>query len=171
MPLKIAVTAALVAALAVASVASAHVRLDPAKVPAGSFSRFAIRVPTEDPTASTVKVSVQLPPGLAFVNFQPKPGWKRTVTTERLKTPMKLFGETITERITSVTWTSAGAKIRPGEFDEFGMTAAMPAKAGLQLSFPAVQTYSNGTVVRWIGPASSDHPAAVVALGPAATGE
>ena len=167
MRFKIVLTAAVMAALAGASVASAHVRLDPAKVPAGSFSRFVVRVPTEEPTAATVKVSVQLPLGLAFVNFQPKPGWKRTVTLQKLKTPLKLFGETITERIATVAWTSAGAKIAPGEFDEFGMTAAMPAKAGLQLSFPAVQTYSNGKVVRWIGPADAELPAPVVALGPA----
>lgn len=169
MRFKLAFLAALVAALAAASIASAHVRLDPATVPAGSFSRFVVRVPTELPDASTVKVSVQLPPGLAFVNFQPKPGWKRTVTIEKLATPLKLYGETITERIATVTWTSTGAKIGPGEFDEFGMTAAMPAKAGLKLSFPATQTYSNGKIVRWIGPADADTPAPIVTLAAAAT--
>ena len=136
MRFKLAFLAALVAALAAASVASAHVRLDPATAPAGSFTRFVVRVPTELPTASTVKVSVQLPPGLAFVNFQPKPGWKRTVTIEKLATPMKVYGETITERIATVTWTSAGGKIGPGEFDEFGMTAALPAKAGQYTAHP-----------------------------------
>jgi hypothetical protein len=33
------------------------------------------------------------------------------------------------------------------------------AKAGTLLTFKAVQTYSNGEVVRWIGPPSADEPA------------
>ena len=144
--------------------ASAHVTVNPNEVPADSFSRFAVRVPTERPNADTTKIVVRLPKGLFFVSFQPKPGWKRTVTMQKLDPPVELFGEMQTERVATVTW--EGGKIAPGEFDEFGMSAKVPNAPGRTLAFPAVQTYSNGEVVRWIGAPDSETPASRVTLGP-----
>lgn len=149
-------------ALVLAPAAAAHVTVNPNEVPADSFSRFAVRVPNERPNADTVKVTVNLPKGLFFVSFQPKEGWERTVTTEKLDPPAEVFGEKVTERIATVTW-EAGA-IAPGEFDEFGMSAKVPNAPGRQLVFPALQTYSNDEVVRWIGPPDADEPAARVTL-------
>ncbi len=151
-------------ALLSAPVASAHVTLNPNEVPADSFSRFAIRVPNERPNAGTTKVVLQLPQGLFFVSFQPKPGWKRTITMEKLDPPVELFGEMQTERVATVTW--EGGRVAPGEFDEFGMSAKVPAEA-VTLAFPSTQTYSNGEVVRWIGAADADTPAPRVTLTPA----
>jgi len=74
----------------------------------------------------------------------------------------------VTERVASVT--SSGGRIRPGEFDEFGMSAKLPNTPGKSLVFPAVQTYSSGEVVRWIGPPDSEEPAPAVKLT-AAEGE
>jgi periplasmic copper chaperone A len=149
-------------ALAVAAPAAAHVTLNPDAVPADSFSRFAIRVPTERENASTTKVTIRLPRGLFFVSFQPKPGWKRSVTMEKLDPPAEVFGEMVTERVASVTW--EGGKIAPGEFDEFGLSAKVPNAPGTKLTFPSVQTYSNGEIVRWIGPPDADEPAPQVTL-------
>jgi uncharacterized protein len=153
------------AALALAPAAAAHVTVNPNEVEADSFSRFAIRVPTERPDASTVKVELQLPEGLDFVSFQPKPGWTRTVKMEKLAQPKKVFGETITERVASVTW--SGGKIAPSEFDEFGMSAHVPNAVGKELVFPALQTYSSGEVVRWIGAPDAEEPAPRVKLAAA----
>lgn len=159
---KTLIVAAL-AALVLVPAASAHVTVNPNEVSAGSFSRFAVRVPTERPNADTTKVVLQLPEDLAFVSFQPKPGWTRTVTMVKLAKPVTNDeGETVTERIGTVTW--KGGKIAPGEFDEFGLSAKVPDTAGQTLVFPAVQTYSNGEVVRWIGAADADTPAPRVAL-------
>ena len=153
-------------ALVLVPAATAHVTLNPNEVPAGSFSRFAVRVPTERPDADTTKVVLQLPEGLAFVGFQPKPGWTRTVTMEKLANPVTNDeGETVTERIATVTW--EGGKIAPGEFDEFGMSAKVPDTAET-LVFPATQTYSNGEVVHWVGAADADTPAPRVMLTAAA---
>ena len=64
---------------------------------------------------------------LSFVGFQPKPGWTRTVTMVKLAKPVTNDeGETVTERIDTVTW--EGGKIAPGEFDEFGISAKVPAE-------------------------------------------
>ena len=147
--------------LLLAPLAGAHVTLNPNEVPADSFSRFAVRVPNERPSSGTTKVVLQLPEGLFFVSFQPKPGWKRTITTEQLDPPVELFGETYSERVATVTW--EGGTIAPGEFDEFGMSAKVPAEPGT-LTFPATQTYANGEVVRWIGAADADTPAPHVEL-------
>jgi uncharacterized protein YcnI len=143
-------------ALVVVPAAGAHVTLNPNNVPADSFSRFAVRVPTERPDADTTKIVLKLPQGLFFVSFQPKPGWKRTITTEKLDPPVEVFGEQQTERVATVTW--EGGRIAPGEFDEFGLSAKVPAEQTV-LVFPATQTYSSGEVVRWIGAADSDTPA------------
>jgi periplasmic copper chaperone A len=146
--------------------ASAHVTVNPRTVQADSFARFAIRVPDEAEDAQTVKVTVKLPASVSFVSFQPKPGWNRSVTMVKLAKPITNDeGETVTERIDTVTW--EGGEIAPGEFDEFGMSAKVPAAQG-KLVFPAVQTYSNGDVVRWIGDPDADTPAPRVTLTPRA---
>jgi periplasmic copper chaperone A len=155
MLIRIALVCTLTALIA-APAAAAHVTLNPEEAAAGSFARFDIRVPTER-DVDTTEVTVQLPDGLFFVSFQPKPGWKRTVKMEKLAQPVAIFGDEITERVASVTW--SGGKIAPGEFDEFGMSARMPEKAGTELVFPALQTYAGGEVVRWIGPPDADEPA------------
>ena len=146
--------------------ASAHVTVNPRTVQADSFARFAVRVPDEAEDAQTVKITVQLPESVSFVSFQPKPGWKRSVTMVKLAKPITNDeGETVTERIATVTW--EGGRIAPGEFDEFGLSAKVPAAQG-KLVFPTVQTYSNGDVVRWIGDPDSDTPAPRVIVTPRA---
>ena len=131
------------AALVAAPAATAHVTLNPDTAPANGFARFDVRVPTEEDNP-TVGVTVQLPEGLTFVSFQPKPGWNRTEQKSG-------------DRVTSVTWT--GGSIAPGEFDEFGLSARMPNKPGTALVFPALQRYSSGKVVRWIQAPDGENPA------------
>jgi uncharacterized protein YcnI len=163
---KTPILLALVGALLAVPAASAHVTVNPNEVPADSFSRFAIRVPNETEDTDTTKITVQLPASVSFVSFQPKPGWKRTATMVKLAKPITNDeGETVTERIATVTW--EGGQIAPGEFDEFGLSAKVPAAQG-KLVFPAVQTFSNGDVVRWIGDPDSDTPAPRVTVTPRA---
>jgi uncharacterized protein YcnI len=146
--------------------AGAHVTVSPRTLPASSFSSFAIRVPDEAPDAATTKVTVQLPAELSSVSFQPKPGWERSVTTVKLAKPVTNDeGETVTDRIATVTW--EGGAIAPGEFDDFVLSGRAPGTRGT-LVFPAVQTYSNGDVVRWIGDSGSDSPAPRVTVTPRA---
>jgi uncharacterized protein YcnI len=149
-------------ALVLPGAASAHVTVNPNKVPADSFARFDVRVPNEQEKADTTKVTVQLPEGLLFASFQPKPGWTRTTTMVKLAQPVTSDDGTVTERVATVTW--SGGKIAPGEFDEFGFTAKVPDTVGKMLVFPSVQTYSNGDVVRWIGSPDADEPAPRVTL-------
>jgi periplasmic copper chaperone A len=161
MRFRTALILAAAAAALLAPSAAAHVTLNPNAVPADSFSRFAVRVPTER-GVPTVKVTLRIPEGLTFVSFQPKPGWTRTVQMVKLAKPITMEGETVTERVGTVTW--SGGSIGPGEFDEFGLSAHVPNSPARELVFPAVQTYSNGEVVRWIGDPDADEPAPRVKL-------
>ena len=160
-----ALAAALLAVALSSPTALAHVTVQPNEAPAGSFFRFAVRVPTERDDASTTKVTIKLPENLAFVGFQPKEGWKRTVKMKKLDEPIEVSGATIDEVVASVTWT--GGEIAPHEFDEFGFSARVPDEPGT-LEFEGIQTYSSGEVVRWVGAPDSEEPAPmvnVVALG------
>jgi uncharacterized protein YcnI len=156
-----AAAAAASLSLLVSAPAMAHVTVQPNEAQTSSFSRFVVRVPNERDDAATTKIQVKFPADLGFVGFQPKAGWTRDVKMRTLDKPIEMFGEKIDEVIDTVTWT--GGKIAPGEFDEFGFSAALPSDVG-SLQFPAIQTYSSGEKVRWIGPEDAEEPAAHVSL-------
>jgi len=159
-----------IAAVAFPAAAAGHVTLNPREWEAGGFARFDVRVPNERDNASTTEVTVQFPEGLTFVSFQPKPGWTRSVEMETLAEPIEVFGEEVTERIASVTWT--GGEIKPGEFEEFGVSFRVPETPGESLLFPSLQTYSNGEVVQWVDPdPEAETPAPQVAVLPPAEEE
>jgi len=168
MRLRTALTIGVVAALGGAAAASAHIRIDPARPGAGSDTRLTLVVPSELPTSPTTKVSVQLPASIVWASFRAIPGWKRTVVIQKLVKPTTLDGESITQRIASVTWTATGGGIAPGDFENFEIRVALPNRPGAKLAFPTVQTYANGKVMRWIGAADADEPAPIVVLGPTA---
>jgi periplasmic copper chaperone A len=157
-----AVVVAVVAALLAAQAASAHVTVNPNEWEAGGFARFAVRVPNEQDDADTIEVTVRFPQSIISASFQPMPGWERSIEMEPLDEPIEDEGEQITEHIASVTWT--GGRISPGEFEEFGVSFRVPETPGEDLVFPALQTYSNGEVVRWVGPPDSEAPAPIVTV-------
>jgi uncharacterized protein YcnI len=154
----IVVGTSVLAVLVAAGPALAHVTVQPAEGVIGSFSVFVVRVPTERDNASTTSVEVEFPP-LPSVRFMDVPGWERTVEMRTLDEPLELFGEEVTEVVGTVTW--EGGEIGPGEFQDFPFSIAVPEEV-TTLEFPAIQTYDNGEVVRWIGPPDSEEPAALV---------
>jgi periplasmic copper chaperone A len=157
------IAAALAALLVVAPVAAAHVTLNPREWEAGGFAKFDVRVPNERDNAATTRVTLRFPEQVISASFQPVEGWRRTVKMVQLDEPIDDEGEQITERIDTVTW--AGGSIRPGEFQEFPVSFQVPEEQpGTELAFPAIQVYSNGETVRWIGPPEADEPAPVVAV-------
>ena len=160
--------ALLAGALAAPAMADAHVTVQPDTVPAGSFARLDVRVPNERQDASTEQVEVKLPDGFIFVSYEPVPGWSVEVKEEKLATPVESHGEQITEQVATVTFTadSPAAAIQPGQFRDFGLSVGVPKDAaeGDVLTFPAIQTYDSGEVVRWIGDPESEAPAAQVTL-------
>jgi uncharacterized protein len=159
--------AMVVAILALAPAAAAHVTLQPPEAPAGGFTRLDVRVPNERDNADTTKVVVQLPPGFLSVSYEPVPGWDVKLTMRKLDKPVEQFGEQVTEEVGRIAFTGDGETgvIRPGQFQDFGLSLAVPeGKPGTMLTFKALQTYTGGEVVRWIGPPDSEEPAPQVEL-------
>jgi uncharacterized protein len=161
-----ALIVAAAALLAAPAAAQAHVTLQPNEAPAGGFTRLNVRVPNERDSASTTKIDLQLPPGFADASYEPVAGWTVKVTKTKLAQPIKTDDGEITEGVSQITWTADGAKdgIPPGAFRDFGLSVRIPGKAGDKLTFKALQTYSNGEIVRWIGPEGSDNPAPIVSV-------
>jgi uncharacterized protein YcnI len=152
-----------IAGLVVAAPASAHVHVDAADPAPGATSVLTFQVPGEsDNGALTTELSVTLP-NVASARAELMPGW-----TSRLDR------DTAAGTVKSVTWTAApGTGISPDQFALFRVSVTLPATESA--SFPATQTYSDGTVVRWDEPARPDggepeHPAPVVALSGAPAG-
>ena len=87
--------------------------------------------------------------------------------------PVTAHGENITDVVTRIVWTAAaGNGIKPGEFDEFEVSAG-PLPDVETLTFKALQTYADGEVVRWIeepaaGGHEPEHPAPVLHVAKAA---
>jgi uncharacterized protein YcnI len=156
------------AALALPAVADAHVTLQPKTDPAGSYAVLDVRVPTERDNASTTKVQVKFPPGFVSVSYQRVPGWQVDVKMERLARPVRTDDGEVTAQVSEIDWTATtpAARIAPGQFQDFPISVALPDRPGV-LTFKALQTYSNGEVVRWIGPPDADEPAPQVTLTPA----
>lgn len=167
---RIIAAAGAVAALAAPAAAQAHVTVQPKQAPAGGFARLDVRVPSEEPTAATRKIVVQMPAGFADASYEPVPGWRVTVAKRKLAKPVKTDdGDTLTEELSTITFTATGRGIGPGQFQDFGLSLGIPDKpAGTKLTFKAVQTYAGGKVVRWIGAPGSDEPAPQVELVAAA---
>ena len=167
--LKIAGLVAATALIAPAG-ASAHVTLQPDSAPAGAFERLDVRVPNEEEDAATTKVEVEIPDGIIFLSTEPVPGWEATIKREKLDEPIEAFGEEYNEQIATVTFEATDGGLQPGQFQDFGMSVGLPEAEGEALEFPAIQTYDNGDISRWVGPEDSEEPAPLVHLT-AAEGE
>ena len=161
---------ALAAVLALPAAAQAHVLVVPDTAPQGAEMRLDIRVPNERDDATTTKVDVELPPGFAEASYQPVPGWNVKVSHVKLNPPVQSDDGPITEGVGRITWTaqSKADGIPVGGFQDFGLEVLVPGKAGGTLTFKALQTYSNGTIVRWIGAEDSDTPAPTLKVTAAA---
>ena len=168
--LRTALVASVAAALVIPAAAQAHVTLQPNTAAAGAFTRLDVRVPNERDDASTTKVEVQFPDGFASASYEPVPGWTVKVTKGKLATPIETDDGQVTEGVKQITWTADGEQdaIPPGAFQDFGLSVRIPEKAGDKLEFKALQTYSGGEVVRWIGAEGTDNPAPIVTVTEAA---
>jgi uncharacterized protein YcnI len=132
--------------LVFAASALAHAELSPSVALAKQLQLFSLAVPTEKESATTSRVELTLPSGFSIDSFVPAPGWKRQAQTTGT-------GENTV--IQKVTWT--GGKVPTEEDALFQFLAS--ASASKTYSFKVRQTYSDGTVVDWTGPESSDTPA------------
>jgi uncharacterized protein YcnI len=159
------------ASIGIAAVASAHVSVSSQDAAPGGFGKFTFRVPNESGTASTVDLRIQIPQeaALASLSWQPVPGWTVTTTTADLPEPVRNDeGQEISSYVSVVEFHADATGIGPGEFQEFSL-AGGPFPKSTALTFPAVQTYSDGSQTAWIEPTvegqpEPEHPAPVLTL-------
>lgn len=172
-----AAVAGLVAALTLtlAVPAAAHVTVNANSAVQGGYAKLTFRVPNESDTASTTKVEVNLPADTPFasVSLKPVAGWTMAPVKTKLAKPIEAHGTQLTEAVSKITWTATGdAAIKPGQFQEFDVSVG-PLPKVPQVVFKALQTYSDGAIVRWIDEPTTDgtepeKPAPVLKLTAAA---
>jgi uncharacterized protein YcnI len=148
--LKTFVAAALLA-LAAPVAAFAHAELSPTVGLKGHTALYTLAVPTEKENAQTTQIEFTPPSGFDIDSFVPSPGWTRNV---------QQTGSGENAVITKVIW--SGGKVPTGEDAAFSFLAA-PSDAKTY-SFVVRQTYSDGSVVDWNGPESSDTPSPTVSI-------
>ena len=134
-----------IAALFLASVASAHVTVWPQQSQAGAGERYTVRVPTEGQVATT-SVELEIPTDVAVSAVLVGGGYTYDVRREG-------------NRIVAITWR---LEIKPGETGEFVFFARNP-KAG-QIAWKARQRFADGTSADWVGVEGDRRPAAVTRL-------
>jgi uncharacterized protein YcnI len=127
----------------------AHAEMSPTLVLSKHLQEFGLLVPTEKENATTTSVELTVPSGFAIDSFVPAPGWKRTVQS-------KGSGEEAI--VQKVTW--SGGKTPTGEDSAFHFLAT--ADSSKTYDFEVRQTYSDGSIVDWSGPESSDTPAPTI---------
>jgi periplasmic copper chaperone A len=155
--------------------ALAHITVTPGSAQPGSAAVLTFHVPNEEAKADTTRVDMQIPTDhpIAQLLVKPVPGWTISVRTITLAKPLATDDGQFTQAVSEVIW--SGGRIAPGQFQDFAISADPLPQGVSRLPFKAIQTYSNGDVVRWIdvaqpGQPEPDHPAPVLTLsaGPAA---
>jgi uncharacterized protein YcnI len=149
--LVLAALTASFAVLVISPSAFAHFEIKPKRGDPSDARAFTFSIENEMSDASTVRLDVQLPAGVAFLGARSLGGW-RLARTASAGGP-----RTISFR--------ARRPLGPGEAtQEFVVSLRMPKAPGATLAFKGVQTYDNGEKVRWIGPPGSDEPAPTVRI-------
>jgi uncharacterized protein YcnI len=149
-----------VGSLAGAAPASAHVHVDAESPVQGDTTIVSFRVPNESETGSATTALTITLPAVDAARSDVMAGW--TSALQR---------DPATGAVQSVTWTATPeAGIFADQFEIFQMQVTLPAAE--TVLFPAVQTYADGTEVRWDQPtdpgaAEPNHPAPTLTLTPA----
>ena len=118
-------------------------------VEAKQLQLFSLAVPTEKDNLTTTKIELTVPQGFGIDSFVPTPGWKREV---------QQTGSGENAVIQKLIWTGGSV---PTEEDSLFQFLASPSSSKTY-TFAVRQTYSDGSVVDWTGPESSDSPSPTV---------
>ena len=169
---SLALAAGALLALGAPLAASAHVTVSPGSATAGSYALITVKVPNESATAATNKLELSLPAATPFasVSYVPVPGWTTELIRTTLPTPATVNGSQVTEAVTRVIWTAQpGHEITAGQLQAFQLSVG-PVPDTDTIALPAVQSYTDGSVVNWSGSdAGAEHPAPVLTVGAAPT--
>nr|WP_254909878.1 YcnI family protein [Micromonospora sp. NBS 11-29] len=149
-----------------ASAAGVTVTTSPGEVHQGDAIELSVVVPADRPGTRTTKVELTMPADAPIGEVYPLsvPDWAPTITTRTLDQPVPGIHASELNQVThAVTW----LRVTTGGTGATRLPLGMgPMPATDRLVFTVVQTYADGTVVRWADPAGGAHPAPTVALLP-----
>ncbi|MDP2711990.1 MAG: DUF1775 domain-containing protein [Solirubrobacteraceae bacterium] len=145
---------ALVATALPAGPAAAHVQVRPVQAAPADPVLWTVLVPSEQ-ESGTRQVELAVPQGVLPFSFEDPPGWTRTLRTSA------------DGSVRSIVW--RGRTAADG-LATFRFLASTPERAG-PIAWKALQTYRDGTLVRWIGAPGSEHPASVTTISSSAARE
>lgn len=159
---RVLIAVAVAAALYVGSAAAtppawAHVHASSDNAVRGAMAIVTFQVPNEsDKGAATTALTVALP-NVAAAQTETMPGWTA-----------RLDRDTSSGTFRSVTWTATpNGGIGADQFALFRIAVQLPDTD--TVSFPATQTYSDGSIVKWDQPplpggGEPEHPAPMLTL-------
>jgi uncharacterized protein YcnI len=133
-------------ALILTSSAWAHAEISPPVTKSKALQLFTLAVPTEKAGLTTTKIELTPPASFGIDSFVSEPGWQRS---------LQQTGSGNSAVIQKITWT--GGHTPTGEDSVFQFLAS--PNSNKTYTFRVLQTYSDGSIVDWSGPESSDTPA------------
>ncbi|TNH26172.1 DUF1775 domain-containing protein [Micromonospora orduensis] len=148
---------------------AADVTTTPTEARQGDAVRMEFSVPEERAGTTTRQIEVRLPADAPVAEVYPMSvdGWAPRISSRTLDKPVTgIHSSGVSTVTTAVTWVRVGEG-KPGPAR---LALSMgPLPQAEKLTFEVVQTYADGTVVRWAD-ADGPHRAPVLTLLPAAAG-
>jgi periplasmic copper chaperone A len=132
-------------AAAPAAPAAAHVTLEVQQAAAGSLYKGVFRVPHGCDGAATIRITVQVPPGVTQALPMPKPGWR--LTTTRREDAAAPAGHGTAPELAAIAW--EGGPLDHAHYDEFVLRMRLPDRPGELLHIPVVQECEGGRSTAW----------------------
>jgi periplasmic copper chaperone A len=145
-------------ALLFATPAFAHVTLEGRQAAVGAPYKAVFVVPHGCAGSATVKLRVQIPPGVIVTEPKATSGWQVSTVTGKYASEYEFGGKKVAEGITEVDW--SGGKLPDKTHETFVIETFLTGglRPNATLYFPVVQECEQG-VNRWIEiPADADHP-------------
>jgi len=132
-------------AAALCSGAQAHVTLEQASAPAGSYQKLIFHVGHGCEGAATTGITVMLPESVIGAKPMPKAGWKIATVEGKLSVPIESHGKAVTSAVREIAW--KGGPLSDAWYDEFVMQVKLPEQPG-KLYFKVLQQCGK-TGVAW----------------------
>ncbi|MEU4552169.1 DUF1775 domain-containing protein [Micromonospora violae] len=149
---------------------AADVTTTPTEARQGDAVRLEFSVPEERAGTKTTQIEVRLPADTPIAEVYPMSvnGWAPRISSRTLDQPVAgIHSSGVSTVTTAVTWVRVGAS-DPGPARLALSMGPMPQTD--RLTFEVVQTYADGTVVRWADATGAHRAPALTLLPPAAGG-
>lgn len=159
----LAVATLVLAPIALAAPASAHVTVTPSTTEAGASAVVQVSIGHGCEGSATTAVEIKIPESIYSVTPTRNPLWDVTVEKEPVVPPAAdEHGTRITDRVASVTYRT-DTPLPDGQRDTFELSLHLPAEVGSTLVFPTIQTCEKGESA-WIEVPAEGHDADDLAL-------